>query len=170
MRQRSILIIEDEVVIRSSLKKYLGKQGFSVTEAGSVEEADATPLDKFDLIITDLRLPGPPGTDIIPRAYPTPVLVMTSYASISSAVDAMKQGAVDYIAKPFDHGDMVNAVQRIISDHPTARAEREKAQQTSGAQAGTPPPSGIVGNCPAMLTLFDHIERMAPTESTVLVS
>lgn len=153
MRQRSILIIEDEVVIRTSLKKYLGKQGFSVTEAGSVEEADATPLDKFDLIITDLRLPGPPGTDIIARANPTPVLVMTSYASVSSAVDAMKLGAVDYIAKPFEYKSMLATINSIIG------------------KASQPPPSmqGMLGHCNAMQAVFERITKVAPTDTNVLI-
>lgn len=153
MRQRSILIVEDEVVIRSSLKKYLGKQGYSVTEAGSVEETDATPLDKFDLIITDLRLPGPPGTDIIARANPTPVLVMTSYASVSSAVDAMKKGAVDYIAKPFDYEEMLKTINSIIEKH----------------ESPEPPVDGMLGNCRAMQEVFERIEKVAPTDTNVLI-
>lgn len=153
MRQRSILIVEDEVVIRSSLKKYLGKQGFSVTEAGSVEEADATPLNKFDLIITDLRLPGPPGTDIIARAKPTPVLVMTSYASVSSAVDAMKQGAVDYIAKPFDYEEMLATINNILGKPSTV----------------TTPLDGMLGQCAAMRQVFERITKVAPTDTNVLI-
>ena len=153
MRQRSILIVEDEVVIRSSLKKYLGKQGFSVTEAGSVEEADATPLNKFDLIITDLRLPGPPGTDIIARANPTPVLVMTSYASVSSAVDAMKQGAVDYIAKPFDYEEMLSTINGILHKPEPSRA----------------PMDGMLGQCSAMRQVFERITKVAPTDTNVLI-
>lgn len=155
MRQRSILIVEDEVVIRSSLKKYLGKQGFSVTEAGSVEEADATPLNKFDLIITDLRLPGPPGTDIIARANPTPVLVMTSYASVSSAVDAMKQGAVDYIAKPFDYEEMLATINGILNQ--------------SEIQAAIVPLDGMLGKCAAMQQIFERITKVAPTDTNALI-
>ena len=74
-----------------------------------------------------LRLPGAPGTDLIKKAGDVPVLIMTSYASLRSAVDSMRMGAVDYIAKPFDHGDMVIAVQRIIADHPTGRSAEEPA-------------------------------------------
>jgi DNA-binding NtrC family response regulator len=153
MRQRSILIVEDEVVIRSSLKKYLGKQGFSVTEAGSVEETDATPLDKFDLIITDLRLPGPPGTDIIARAATTPVLVMTSYASVSSAVEAMKKGAADYIAKPFDYEEMLKTINGIIDEQPHTEA----------------PITGMLGSCGAMQQVFERITKVAPTDTNVLI-
>ena len=95
------------------------------------------------------------------------MLIMTSYASLRSAVDSMRMGAVDYIAKPFDHDDMVNAVQRIIADHPTPKAEREKERDAELDKSTAV--SGIVGNCPAMITLFEHIEKIAPTDSTVLV-
>ncbi|MCG8126014.1 MAG: response regulator, partial [Candidatus Thiodiazotropha taylori] len=100
-----ILIVEDESVIRRAVKRLLERNDYVVVEAGSVEEARQLPLKNFDLIISDVRLPGAPGTEIIDIATPTPVLIMTSYASIRSAVDAMKLGAIDYIAKPFDHDE-----------------------------------------------------------------
>jgi len=160
-----ILIVEDESVIRAALRRLLERNGYQISEAGSVQEAEkAFNLAEFDLVISDLRLPGAPGTDLIKKAGDVPVLIMTSYASLRSAVDSMRMGAVDYIAKPFDHGDMVSAVQRIIADHPTGRTEE-------GTVPGLAAPStaGIIGNCSAMRTLFEHIEKMAPTDSTVLV-
>ncbi|MDG2048128.1 MAG: sigma-54 dependent transcriptional regulator [Halioglobus sp.] len=161
-----ILIVEDESVIRTALRRLLERHDFEVSEAGSVQEAekDHTFID-FDLVISDLRLPGAPGTDLIKKAGDVPVLIMTSYASLRSAVDSMRMGAVDYIAKPFDHGDMVIAVQRIIADHPTGRSPEELA-----TNSGTPSKlDGIIGNCPAMRVLLEHIKKMAPTDSTVLV-
>jgi two-component system, NtrC family, response regulator HydG len=165
---QQILVVEDESVIRTALRRLLERSGYQVSEAGSVQQAESDfSFADFDLIISDLRLPGAPGTDLIKKAGDVPVLIMTSYASLRSAVDSMRMGAVDYIAKPFDHGDMVNAVERIIADHPTARAQEQKASSSADGQGGRS--SGIVGNCPAMQTLFGHIARMAPTESTVLV-
>ena len=73
-----ILIVEDEEIIRSALRKLLEHAGYGVEEAGSVEEAEQFLPDGFDLIISDLRLPGAPGTEIIDRAPDTPVLIMTS--------------------------------------------------------------------------------------------
>ncbi|MEZ5572303.1 MAG: sigma-54 dependent transcriptional regulator [Halioglobus sp.] len=160
-----ILVVEDESVIRTALRRLLERNGYDISEAGSVQEAEKEhTLADFDLVISDLRLPGAPGTDLIKKAGDVPVLIMTSYASLRSAVDSMRMGAVDYIAKPFDHGDMVNAVQRIIADHPTGRTEERTTQE-----APTSSVTGIIGNCQAMRTLFEHIERMAPTDSTVLV-
>jgi two-component system, NtrC family, response regulator HydG len=163
-----ILIVEDETVIRTALRRLLERNGYQVSESGSVQEAEsAHDLDEFDLVISDLRLPGAPGTDLINKAGDVPVLIMTSYASLRSAVDSMRMGAVDYIAKPFDHGDMIAAVQRIIADHPAPRQAQQKSGSTS--QTKTAGVTGITGNCPAMHTLFEHIRKVAPTDSTVLV-
>src|SRR3990172_3347254 len=97
-----LLIVEDEAVIRQALQRLLVRHGYEVAEAGAVNEAlEAHDLASFDLVIADLRLPGVPGTDIIARAAPVPVLIMTSYGSVKSAVEAMKLGAADYITKPF---------------------------------------------------------------------
>jgi DNA-binding NtrC family response regulator len=163
-----ILIVEDETVIRTALRRLLERNDYEVIESGSVQEAiSANELEDFDLIISDLRLPGAPGTDLISKAGDVPVLIMTSYASLRSAVDSMRMGAVDYIAKPFDHSDMIAAVQRIIADHPAPR--RSSQQERAGESSDKDGLSGILGNCPAMQTLFEHIRKVAPTDSTVLV-
>ena len=165
---KQILIVEDESVIRTALRRLLERNNYLISEAGSVQEAESNfVLTSFDLVISDLRLPGAPGTDLIQKAGDVPVLIMTSYASLRSAVDSMRMGAVDYIAKPFDHGDMINAVARIIADHPTDRTLGGRPAQNPPASASSV--KGIIGHCPAMLTLYDHIERVAPTDASVLV-
>lgn len=164
---KQILTVEDEVVIRTALKRLLERHGYRVSEAGSVLEATTQyDLESFDLIISDLRLPGAPGTDLISLAGDVPVLIMTSYASVRSAVDSLRMGAVDYIAKPFDHDEMLEAVSRIISHHavdhePAARAKKRRDQERSI--------DGILGNCGEMLKLFEYIRKVAPTDTTVLI-
>ncbi len=161
-----ILVIEDERVIRSALKRLLERHGYDVTEAGSVPEAtEAGELKSFDLIISDLRLPGPPGTEVIASAGDTPVLIMTSYASIKSAVEAMQMGAADYVAKPFDHAELLSTVERLLESR---RLKRQNAALKSDLQRAYPV-SGIVGRCAAMHEVFEHIRKIAPTDSTVLV-
>jgi DNA-binding NtrC family response regulator len=115
------------------------------------------------LVISDLRLPGEPGTDLIKPAGDTPVLIMTSYASLRSAVDSMKLGAVDYIAKPFDHENLLDAVADII------RGSNKQCLPTSSDRAGSSTPSGFVGNCAEMQKLYVQINRFAPTDTTILV-
>lgn len=161
---QQILVVEDESVIRTALRRLLERHDYKVAEAASVQEAESKhSLTDFDLIISDLRLPGAPGTDLIKKAGDVPVLIMTSYASLRSAVDSMRMGAVDYIAKPFDHSDMVAAVERIIADHPTSKGD------TAVAGGGASRVAGIIGNCPAMMILSEHIRKVSPTDSTVLV-
>ena len=113
VESKQILVVEDEEVIRNSLRRLLERHSYQVTTAINVQESlDNYNLDDFDVIISDLRLPGAPGTDLI-KATITPVLIMTSYSSIRSAIDSMKMGAVDYIAKPFEHQELIDTVDKI---------------------------------------------------------
>ncbi|MGB4246369.1 MAG: response regulator, partial [Pseudohongiellaceae bacterium] len=96
--QSKVLVVEDEQVIRTALRRLLERHDYLVEEAGSVKEAiEQHKMDNFDIVVSDLRLPGAPGTDLI-KATKTPVLIMTSYSSLRSAIDSMKMGAVDYIS------------------------------------------------------------------------
>ncbi|GHD52926.1 DNA-binding transcriptional response regulator, NtrC family, contains REC, AAA-type ATPase, and a Fis-type DNA-binding domains [Marinobacter persicus] len=163
-----ILIVEDEDIIRSAVRKLLQHAGYEVADAISVEDAQEQEPESFDLIITDLRLPGAAGTEMITRAPNTPVLIMTSYASLRSAVDSMKMGAVDYIAKPFDHDEMLAAVESILS---RKTAEKPKADTATDdpAPEQSDPSSIMFGQCDAMQTVFTLIRKVAPTETTVLI-
>jgi two-component system, NtrC family, response regulator HydG len=162
-----ILVVEDESVIRSALRKLLERNDYRVSEASSIQDAENNfRLDDFNLIICDLRLPGAPGTDMIKKAGEVPVLIMTSYASLRSAVDSMRLGAVDYIAKPFDHDDMLTAVKRITEDHRSKLLTRPARKRKSN----TPVIEGLVGSCSQMLDLYNDLYKIAPTDSTVLIT
>ncbi|RRJ82249.1 sigma-54-dependent transcriptional regulator [Aestuariirhabdus litorea] len=163
-----ILIVEDEPIIRSALRRLLERNDYQVREAGSVQEAlQNNNLQELSLIISDLRLPGEPGTDMIKHANGTPVLIMTSYASLRSAVDSMKMGAVDYIAKPFDHEEMLQAVKRITLGH---QDRTSNPSQSAGSDSEAPTQGNeIIGQCPPMLELFKRISKVAPTDTTVLI-
>lgn len=168
-----ILIVEDETIIRSALRRLLERNQYEVSEAGSVQEAqERFSIPGFDLIVSDLRLPGAPGTELIKLATGVPVLIMTSYASLRSAVDSMKMGAVDYIAKPFDHDEMLQTVARILGDREQARST--PAQSGTGQPANAAPVAangeiGIIGHCAPMQDLFSKIRKVAPTDSNVLI-
>jgi DNA-binding NtrC family response regulator len=175
-----ILIVEDETIIRSALRRLLERNQYQVSEAGSVQEAqERFTIPSFDLIVSDLRLPGAPGTELIKLAQGTPVLIMTSYASLRSAVDSMKMGAVDYIAKPFDHDEMLQAAARILRDRQAqpgqapAPSERTNgkaapAAERSGAENANGE-IGIIGTCAPMQDLYSKIRKVAPTDSNVLI-
>jgi DNA-binding NtrC family response regulator len=163
-----ILVVEDEDIIRNALKKLLLRNDFMVSECASIPEAKEQDFNQFDLIISDLRLPGGEGTDLIPLAGKVPVLIMTSYASMRSAVDAMKLGAVDYIAKPFDHNEMLESVQRIIRNAGEQEEKQAPPEQTATSSKAAPRPA-ILGNSEPMQQVFANIDKVAPTNTTVMI-
>ncbi len=160
-----ILIVEDEPVIRGALRKLLERHDHSVAEAESVEQANDQGLTQYDLIISDLRLPGEPGTALIEVARPVPVLIMTSYASLRSAVDAMREGAVDYIPKPFDHDEMLMAVERVLKEGRINRGNQVLRRDLER----TYPVHSMIGECDPMRDLKHRISRVGPTETPVLI-
>lgn len=161
-----ILIVEDEALIRSSLKRLLERNGYTVSDASSVHDAeDKFTFEEFDLIISDVRLPGDLGTTLIEKAKPTPVLIMTSFASMKSAVEAMKQGAVDYVSKPFDHDEMLLSVERILRERALVRQNEALKREVAEVKSDT----GIIGSSPAMQELHRRIAKVAPLPATVLV-
>ena len=162
-----ILIVEDEAIIRTALRKLLERHRYKISEAGSVREATTKfRITDMDLIISDLRLPGAPGTDLLKLAGDVPVLIMTSYASLRSAVDSMRMGAADYIAKPFDHDEMLATVRRVIG-----KAEQNRAAGAAAADSKTDGRAiaGMIGDSPVMRDLYARIHKVAPTDATVLV-
>ena len=161
-----ILVVEDEAVIRSALRRLLERHGYEVMESASMEQArDLEDLPGTDLIIADLRLPGAPGTDAIHLLDDVPVLIMTSFASVRSAVESMKQGAVDYIAKPFSHDEMLMSVERILGENRTRRQNRALKSDLARAY----PVAGMVGSSSAMQEVFARVDKVAPTDATVLI-
>lgn len=161
----NILVVEDEPIIQESLVRLLQRQGYQVTGVASVAEAEENSINMYDLIISDLRLPGEPGTELIARAAPTPVLIMTSYSTVQSAVEAMKQGAVDYIAKPFNHDEMNITVKRILEKTRVEQQNTFLKQEVDKYY----PINGMVAHCEPMLEVIDRIRRVAPTDTTVLI-
>ncbi|TFH71619.1 sigma-54-dependent Fis family transcriptional regulator [Gammaproteobacteria bacterium LSUCC0112] len=160
-----VLVVEDEPVIRTALRRLLERHGYVVSEAGSVKEGVALLAENsFNIVISDLRLPGAPGTDLI-KATRTPVLIMTSYSSLRSAIDSMKLGAVDYIPKPFEHEEMLQTVERIIKDNAGKNVAPKSVEPPP-----EPPVPGMIGSCPQMMELFRRIRKVAQTSSTVLIN
>ncbi len=165
-----ILVVEDEKIIRQALKRLLEHNGYEVDEAESVEQAlECLSRRRPDLIISDLRLPERPGTDLLDQKS-IPVLIMTSYASLRSAVDSMKQGAVDYIAKPFDHDEMLESVSTILKQRSTDVQPESSVSTAAGSEEQHPDISRLMyGKCTEMRKLFDLIKKVSPTDTTVLI-
>ena len=112
-----VLIIEDEDVIRKQLSHLLERHSYQVTGASNLEDAIALYPESFDVILADIRLPGRDGTEILNYCEQVPVIMMTSYASVRSAVDSMKIGAAEYISKPFDHDELLKTIARSLREN-----------------------------------------------------
>ncbi len=161
----NILVVEDEPIIQESLVRLLRRQGHDVTGVASVAEAEENSINMYDLIISDLRLPGAPGTELIGRAAPTPVLIMTSYSTVQSAVEAMKQGAVDYISKPFNHDEMILTVKRILEKSSVEKQNTLLQNEIARHY----PVDGLVAHCAPMLEALERVSKVSPTDTTVLI-
>ena len=112
-----ILLLEDEDIIRKQLTLLLERNNYEVAGTSSVEEAVELYPESFDVILADIRLPGRDGNQILDFAEQVPVIMMTSYASVRSAVESMKLGATDYISKPFDHDELLLTIDRSLREN-----------------------------------------------------
>lgn len=150
-----LLLIEDEEVILKALKRLLERNHFDVSTATTVEQAIAQQPQSFDLILADLRLPGAPGTDIIALADPAPVIIMTSHAGVRSAVEAMRNGAIDYIAKPFDHDELLMVINQSLLQN------RMRSQnQALSLDLQRLAPATIVSTSTSMQSLADTLVQL----------
>ena len=154
-----ILVIEDEDIILKALKKLLQRNHFEVTTANTVEQAIEAQPQSFDLILADLRLPGVEGTDIIPIADPIPVVIMTSHASVRSAVSAMRYGAIDYIAKPFDHDELLLIIERSLLRN-RMRAQNQSLRQDLKRLV----PAENINQCKGMSELIENLSSLDNSE------
>jgi len=159
-----ILVVEDETIICDALKQLLQRNNYQVTACNTFQEAKlALNTHNFSLIISDVRLPDSSGTEIIPLARTIPVLIITSFASMQNAINAMKLGAADYIAKPFKHEHLLNCVKALIVKSEATSNSTTKNYVDDKKQMG------MIGKCSQMQELFSMISKVAPTNSTVLI-
>lgn len=159
---RKVLVVEDDKVIFAQIARLLADLGCDSVHARSVSEATENfSLKHFSLIISELELPDAPGTNLIRVANGCPVLIMSRFASMESAVDSMRKGAVDYIAKPLEEAEFEAAVKRILANF---------ASTTKLASAQKfPAPAGMIGECALMQSVYQRISKAGPTRSTVLI-
>ncbi|MDA8086493.1 MAG: sigma-54 dependent transcriptional regulator [Nitrospiraceae bacterium] len=164
-----VLVVEDDFRMRGLIKELLEKQGYSVTT--SHDGKDAFPLIKeqtFDVILTDLRMPDIDGMEVLSRAREaspcTPVIMLTGFATVDSAVEAMKRGAYDYIQKPFEPDALLLAVKRAAEYHRLADENLKlsaELERCSGQE--------FIGSSKAILELKKLVEKVAPLDTTVLI-
>ncbi|MGY5849101.1 sigma-54-dependent transcriptional regulator [Salegentibacter sp. F14] len=167
-----ILIVEDDVAFGTMLKTFLQKRDYEAGLVFTATEALKNINEKdFDLILTDVRLPDKDGLDILKEVKAknskTQVIVMTSYAEISMAVQAMKDGAFDYVSKPFRPESILQTIENALKHHQASAAEIEKPVKPE--KSTSQKDSFVKGVSDASRKLNDYIELVAPTNMSVLI-
>src|SRR6266480_362093 len=168
---KHLLLVEDEAPLRQAIAEQLGDRGYHVERAESGEVAIARLADfAFDVIVTDLRLPGIDGSAVIEAAvarYPDIIaIVVTGYGTVKDAVEAIKRGASDFVNKPFQIDELLHALdsaieqRRLKSENAYLRAQLQERYRFEG----------VVGKGRAMSRVFQLLETVAPTNSTILIT
>ena len=162
-----ILLIEDDAGIAAALKKDLQTEGYEVAVASRGDEGNArAQSEPWDVVITDLKMPGLSGLDLVAQLHATkpklPIIMMTAFGTTETAIEATKLGAYDYLLKPFDMAEMLDAVAKAVASgrlmsEPLDMGEVRTAQ------------SAIIGNGRAMQAIYKEIGRVAATTVTVLI-
>ncbi len=170
MAKKSILVVDDEASHRMMLKAHLHEEGFEVIEASDGQEAiDLVGRHFYDLILMDIRMPVMDGVEALTRIKkisPTiPVIMMTAYGSIDSAVEALKSGADDYLTKPLDMDELLLKVKKILH-YRQLEEENLLNRERLGKRFDF---SNIIGKSPAMKELFETLTMVAPSDATVLL-
>jgi len=172
MRKRAtILVVDDELSIRVSLGDLLRRDGYQVEVAENAGSAlEMLKTRSFDLLIVDIKMPGMDGLEMLKQVVEddpeASVVMMTAYASIGSAVQAIKLGAIDYVVKPFDPLEIGMLVERIIKNQHLHREHELLKHQVKSCGSFGP----MIGQSPAMLKVFELVEDVSATDSVVLIS
>jgi DNA-binding NtrC family response regulator len=165
-----ILVVDDERDICKAVEFLLSREGYKMAVAGSGEEAlKKIETEDFDLVITDLKMEGIDGMQVLERALAISpnliVVIMTAFASVESAVKAMKKGASDYIVKPFINEDVKMTVKRLL-EHKKVLMENLVLRQQLSQQFGC---REFVGVSPQIFKVFEVLEKVIPTRSSILI-
>jgi len=166
-----ILIVDDEEAARKSLGQILGEDGFEVALAADGEQAlRQTAETNPDVLVTDLRMPGMDGHELLARVrqgYPdVAVIVMTAHGTIRSAVQALREGAEDYLTKPVDVEDLEHLLDRVMNKK-RLRAETQLLRARLDEKYRF---ENIVGRSPEMLEVFRLVEQVAPSQASILIT
>lgn len=165
----TVLIVDDERHTRDGLQQAL-EDNFDVSVAASADEAfNQLAAQEFDVVVTDLRMPGKSGLKVIDKALTMPnkpaVLMMTAYGSIDSAVEAMRRGAVDFLTKPVNIERLEILINRALKNR-TLEVEVKQLHERLDEKFNF---NGIIGDSPKLLDVIDRVKLVAPSKATILV-
>src|SRR3954465_2299502 len=169
--QGKLLIVDDELSVRDSLGKWFREEGYEIGTAESASDALTRMAEnKWDLALLDIKMRGTDGIELQRRLHEMDpelvVIMMTGYASVDTAVQALKNGAYDYVSKPLDPDEIAHLVKKAIA-HRRTEQENVRLRETVAEVAR---PEEMVGQSAAMQRVFDAIETVGPTDATVLVT
>ncbi|GAB4258946.1 MAG: sigma-54 dependent transcriptional regulator [Deferrisomatales bacterium] len=167
----NVLVVDDDPSLRRILEYNLAEEGLSVaTAAGGEEALDAMDRARFDLVVTDIKMPGMDGMDLLrrvkERSPDTQVIVITAFGTIEMAVEAMKEGAFEYITKPFNRDELKLTARKALRMK-SLETENVRLRQEVTRKYGF---ENIVGDSPQMQAVFRLIEKVADTDASVLVT
>lgn len=167
---KKILVVDDEIGIRQSLQKILEREGYTVVTASNGEEAfKIIRQGDIDLLITDIRMAGMDGVELLKVSKSvspfTEVIMITGYAAVDTAVDSMKQGAYDYLTKPFKKADILKAVHRAIEKQILTMDNVQMKERIEAIESGPL----IETASPNMKNIVDLVSQVAPSQATVLI-
>ena len=166
-----ILVIEDDETVRDVLRSFLSSRKFDVSLAENGETGlDMARAEKFDLILTDLVMPGITGMDVLKEvttaATGVPVIVMTAFGTVQTAVEAMRSGAFDYVTKPFNLDELMIVLEKALS---VSKLQKENVMLKRQLKKKYNF-KGLIGDSPSMQTVYELIEKIADTDSTILIT
>jgi DNA-binding NtrC family response regulator len=169
--QSQLLIVDDDTAMREMLASLFRGRGYTVEEAASAAGAlERAGEQCFDVVLSDIRMPGKTGIEMVGelrgRLPDTPVVLMTAFGSIDSAVESMRAGAFDYITKPFEPDAVVLTIERALE----RRALEEENRRLRRALDQTSSFGDLIGESPAMREIFALIRKVANSSSSVLIS
>ncbi|UCD75165.1 MAG: sigma-54-dependent Fis family transcriptional regulator [Phycisphaerales bacterium] len=167
---KTILIVEDEQVLRESLAGLLAGEGYEVIQAGDGKEAYEVILNRpVDLVLSDVRMPEMDGMALLShlkKSIPeTPVIMVTAYGTVDSAVSAMRSGAWDYLLKPVQLEDLLVKIERALEFEEMSRDQRVITDQLAAESAF----HNLVSEAPSMLSLFEQVRKLSAVTSNVLL-
>lgn len=165
---KTVLIVDDELAIRETMEEILNYDGYAVLKASSGAEAlKLVEKTEPDVIMLDIKMPGMDGFEVLEnlktRGVPAPVIVISGHGTLETAVEAVKNGAYDYLEKPLDRSRLLVTLNNCIS-HKQVLYDRDALRTKAGAAVP------IVGESPAIREIRRFIEKVGPTEGTVLIT
>lgn len=167
---KKILVVDDEKIFRESLFHWFEEEGFDVTPVDSGEEAlKVYDVDRFDIILLDIKMPGMSGLELLAKIKQidphATVIMITAFASVSTAIQALKEGAYDYVTKPVDPDELTHLIHKALKDKELLRENIKLRERIDDLIR----PDNLIGESPQMRKIYELINTVANADTTVLI-